>query len=196
MHVAERQVGDLNQLQARARKEHQAEQRDRWRVAILAIQGVETLEIQRRLDRSRGFVQRWAYAYRDGGIESLRAKPKPGRLPKLPREREAELAARLDAGPRPEDGVCTLRGKDILQILEQSFCVKYSLNGVYQLLDRIGYSSLAPRPRHEQNDPHKIDEFKQRAPLLSSASQRPLSPRARPCGCTSWTRPALASKAH
>jgi hypothetical protein len=26
----------------------------------------------------------------------------------LPREREAELKARLDAGPRPEDGVCTL----------------------------------------------------------------------------------------
>jgi len=30
------------------------------------------------------------------------AQPRPGRKPKLPRERESELKARLDAGPRAE----------------------------------------------------------------------------------------------
>lgn len=169
MHIIERQTGDLDQLRTLVRKQHHAEQRDRLRVAILAIKGVETQQIQQQVDRSRGFVQRWAYAYRDGGIEALRAKPKPGRSPRLPREREAELAARLEAGPLPEDRVCTLRGKDIQRILDESFCVKYSLNGVYDLLNRLGYSSLAPRPRHEQNDPKKIEEFQQRAPFLSRA---------------------------
>lgn len=168
MDIKERVTGDVDRLGTLIRQERRAEQRDRWRAAVLAIQGVETQEIQQRLDRSRGFVQRWAYAYRDGGIESLRAKPKPGRSPRLPREREAELVARLEAGPLPGDGVCTLRGKDIQRILDQSFYVKYSLNGVYRLLDRIGYSSLAPRPRHEQNDPKRLQEFRQRAPLLSS----------------------------
>jgi hypothetical protein len=28
------------------------------------------------LQRSRGFVQRWAYAYREGGIEALKEKPR------------------------------------------------------------------------------------------------------------------------
>ena|SRR5437867_3823282 len=166
MHITEHQTGDMDQLRRLARKQRNAEQRDRFRAVILAIDGVETQEIQERLDRSRGFVQRWAYAYRDGGLEALKAKPKPGRSPRLPREREAELAARLDAGPRPEDRVCTLRGKDIQRILDQSFGVRYSLNGVYDLLSRLGYSSLAPRPRHEQNDPRVIEDFKQRAPLL------------------------------
>jgi transposase len=166
MHIFERQSGDVIQLRSLARKQHNAEQRDRLRVVILAIQGLETEQIQHHVDRSRGFVQRWAYAYRDGGIAALQAKPKPGRSPRLPREREAELSARLDAGVTSEDRVCTLRGKDIQRILEQSFGVRYSLNGVYDLLDRLGYSSLAPRPRHEQNDPKVIEEFQRRAPLL------------------------------
>jgi transposase len=169
MHITERQTGDADQLRSLARKQRNAEQRDRLRVAILAIKGVETQQIQQHLDRSRGFVQRWAYAYREGGIEALQAKPKPGRSPRLPRHREPELAARLDAGPLPGDRVCTLRGRDIQRILEQSFGVCYSLNGVYDLLARLGYSSLAPRPRHEENDPKKIEDFKQRAPLLSRA---------------------------
>jgi len=120
------------------------------------------------LDRSRGFVQRWVYAYRDGGIEAIAATPHPGGEPRLPREREAELKARIDAGPRPEDGVCTLRGRDIQRILEGEFGVRYSLNGVYQVLHRIDYSCLKPRPRHEKNDPQAMAEFRERAPLLSA----------------------------
>ena len=71
MQVSERDVGDLARLKLLTRREADAEQRDRLRAAQLAIEGVQTAEIQRRLDRSRGFVQRWVYAYRDGGIYPL-----------------------------------------------------------------------------------------------------------------------------
>jgi transposase len=80
-------------------------------------------------------VQDWVYADREGGIERLLPGKSPGRPTKLPREREAEFAGRLEAGPRPEDGVCTLRGKDV--ILEREFGVSYSLDGVYDLLERL-----------------------------------------------------------
>ena len=76
------------------------------------------------------------------------------------------MAARLDGGALADDGVCTLRGKDIQGILQRSFGVRYSLNGVYNLLWRLGYSSLAPRPRHEEQDRKIIEDFKRRAPLL------------------------------
>ena len=75
MLIKERAPGDLQKLRRLAAKEKDAEQKDRWLVALHAASGVETSQIQRMLLRSRGFVQRWAYAYRDGGTEALREKP-------------------------------------------------------------------------------------------------------------------------
>jgi transposase len=165
--VTERDASDLQRLQDLADHERDALRRDRYRAVQLALQGKEALDIADRLDRSRRSVQEWVYAYRDGGINAIQPKPQPGRKPKLPREREPELKARLDAGPRPQDGVCTLRGKDVVRILEKEFGVKYSLDGVYDLLQRLNYSCLAPRPRHEKGDPAAQQEFKEQAPLLS-----------------------------
>ena len=167
MQIAERELDDQQKLKSMARKEKNAEQRDRYRAALLAIQEHETHAIEIVLDRSRRFVQRWAYAYRDGGIAALKDKPRGGSKPKFPLQRQAELKARLDAGPRPADGVCTLRGKDVRSILEQEFGVKVSLNGAYRTLHRLGYSCLAPRPGHEKQDPQAQEKFRQSAPLLS-----------------------------
>jgi transposase len=167
MQIEAREHGDVERLIGLARKEPDAEQKDRYLTAAHACRGVETAHIQEMLARSRGFVQRWAYAYRDGGIAALCEKDRPGREPILPRQREAELRARLDAGPRPEDQVCTLRGKDVQRILEEEFGVKYTLDGIYPLLRRLGYSCLAPRPRHENQDPAAQKTFREdSAPLF------------------------------
>jgi transposase len=167
MNVSERSSGDVTELARRAAVESDALQRDRYRAVLLALEGDEAVEIAEALGRARRSVQDWVYAYRDGGVDNLLPGKSPGRPTKLPREREAELKARLDAGPRPEDGVCTLRGKDVVSILEREFGVKYSLDGAYDLLERLGYSCLTPRPRHERNDPAATAEFKEQAPFLS-----------------------------
>jgi len=166
MRVTERGPGDVAELTRRARAERNALQRDRYRAVLLALDGQEAVAIAAALGRSRRSVQDWVYAYRDGGIDDLRPGKSPGRPTKLPRQREAELRARLDAGPRPADGVCTLRGRDVVRILEQEFGVTYSLDGAYDLLERLGYSCLTPRPLHEQADPATREQFKQHAPLL------------------------------
>lgn len=167
MQITEREAGDVQRLLRLARREKDAEQKDRYLCVVHACRGVETAHIQGMLARSRGFVQRWVYAYRDSGIGALKEKPRPGRDPKLPRQREAELKARLDAGPTKADGVCTLRGKDVQRILEREFGVKYTLDGVYPLLHRLNYSCLAPRPRHEKQDLAAQQKFQQQAaPLL------------------------------
>ena len=154
-------------MEARAAAEHEALRRDRYRAVLLALEGEEAVEIAEAVGRSRRSVQDWAYAYRDGGIDAIQPKRRVGRAPKLPREREPELTARLDAGPTPADGgVCTLRGKDVVRILESEFGVKYTLGGAYDLLERLGYSCLSPRPLHEKSDPQQIEQFKQHAPLL------------------------------
>ena len=167
MRVTEREPGDAAELGRRVRAERHAVQRDRYRAVLLALDGREAPAIAGALGRARRSVQDWVYAYRDGGIDALRPRSRPGRPTKLPREREAELKARLNAGPTPADGgVCTLRGKDVVAILEREFGVKYSLDGAYDLLERLGYSCLSPRPLHEKNDPAAVADFKARAPLL------------------------------
>lgn len=166
MQVRAREAGDVERLEALIDGERQARQRDRYRMALLAIRGWEAPEIAEALSSSRRTVQAWVYRYRDEGIDGLRPRPLPGRSPKLPRESEAALKARLDGGPREEDGVCTLRGRDVQRILKEEFGVVYSLDGVYDLLERLGYACLKPRPRHEKNDPAAVEAFKASAPLL------------------------------
>lgn len=168
MHIRPRQEGDRQRLGEMIAAQVDAKQRDRLRSALLALEGKGALEIAAMLGRSRRFVQAWAYAYRDGGIEAIQPRPRPGRTPKLPREREAQLRQRLDAGPRADDGVCTLRGRDVVRILEREFGVTYSLGGAYDLLHRLGYSCLTPRPLHEKSDPEAIADFQARAPFLST----------------------------
>ena len=97
-----------------------------------AVIDQRTLWIAQGLGRSPAFVQRWVYAYRDGGIEALRDKPRGGSKPKLPREMETRLKARLDAGPTEGDNVCTLRGRDVRRIIREEFGVDLSLNAAYR----------------------------------------------------------------
>lgn len=170
MQVQEHEAGDLERLRKLINREARGRQRDCYRIAWLALKGWEALRIAEALSSNRRTVQAWVYRYRDEGLAGLRPRRLPGRAPKLPREREAEFKSRLDAGPRAEDGVCTLRGKDAVRILEREFGVIYTLDGVYDLLHRLGYSCLKPRPRHEKNDPVAMKTFKRAAPLLFAPS--------------------------
>jgi transposase len=142
-------------------------QRDRYRVALLAVRGWEKLDIAEALNMAKSSVETWAYRYRDGGLAALRGKKRTGAKPKLPPGRQEEFRQRMIGEPRAGDGVCSLRGKDAVRILNEEFGVGYKLNSVYKLLHRLNLSCLTPRPRHEKNDPAKMEEFKKSAPLLS-----------------------------
>jgi transposase len=156
--------------------------------------GEEAPAIAHKLGRSRRAVQDWVYRYRDRGIDGLPPTPQPGQRQRLPPGQEAEFLARLDAGPTSKDGVCTLRGKDAVAILEREFGVKYTLNGVYCLLQRLGYSSLRPRPRHENADEEAQERFREQAPLLPAGPKMPSPPSAGDCGPSSSTRLASARR--
>jgi transposase len=163
---------DLKELLDRSRKERNAKQRDRYRAVLLALDGQSAEAIMETLDRSRNFVQRWVYAYRDDGIEAIRPKRQTGRPRKLAEFEEQQFRERMLAGPRPQDAVCSLRGEDARRIIEREFGVKYSLPGVYVLLHRLGLSSLMPRPRHKNNDPETMRQWLEEAPLFSKGSKK------------------------
>jgi transposase len=193
MDVRERVSGDRADLGRRIGTEKNAKQRDRYRAAALAIDGRETEAIAEALSRSRRFVQRWAYAYRDDGIDAIAAKKQKGPRARLTPDEQERLARRLEAGPLPGDGVCTLRGRNIVEILRTEFEKPYSLNGVYDLLHRMGFSSLRPRPRHRKNDPTAMQAFKAGAPFLSTPCVNATKTSRSKSG--SRTKPASGSRA-
>jgi transposase len=169
MDIREREPGDGQRLRALIDAERSAKQRDRYRIALLALKGWEAVEIAEALSSNRRTVQAWAYRYRDGGIEGLVAVKSRGHTPRLAPKRNAEFVARMTAGPREGDGICTLRARDAQRILLDEFGVAYKLKSVYDLMHRLGLSCLKPRPRHEKNNPEAMKAFKEEtAPLLSA----------------------------
>jgi transposase len=169
MRVNERVSGDAGRVERMIAAEGRAKRRDRLRMVLLALRGMEKEEIARTLGVAKSTVELWVYRYRDGGVEALTPRSRAGRTPRLSAAQAAAFKERFIAGPTREDGVCTLRGKDAVRILNDEYRVGYSLSGVYQLLHRLGLSCLAPRPRHEKNDPRAIGAFKESAPFLSRA---------------------------
>ena len=168
MNILPRDLSDIDQLKALVSREKNAKQRDRLRAVLLALEGQDAPQIARALGRARRFVQRWAYAYRDGGIAAIKPGKSTGQPKKLPTDQEAKFKQRILAGPtEADDGVCTLRGVDAQRILDREFGVKYSLDGVYELMHRLGLSCLSPRPRHRKNDPQAMARWVEAAPLLS-----------------------------
>lgn len=172
MNVKEREPGDIERLERLIAEEAKAKQRDRYRMALLAVRGYTKKDIASILGVPTSVVEEWAYRYRDKGIDDLVPRKQPGRATFLPRERHAEFKARITGAPREGDGVCTLRGKDAVRILNEEFGAEYTLNGAYGLLHSLNLSCLTPRPRHEKSDPAAMEEFKQRAPLLSGNRRR------------------------
>ena len=77
MQIVEHSAGDVGILMQRIRAENNAKQRDRYRAIAMAIDGMQTKQIMKKLDRSKNFVQRWNYFYRNGGMEQNRTRSIP-----------------------------------------------------------------------------------------------------------------------
>jgi transposase len=165
MNVQPHQLTDLKELRRRIRKEANAKQRDRWRAVLLALEGKTAAEIMDKLGRSKNFVQRWVYFYRDYGLERIRPVKQTGQPTKLPRDQEQALLERIDHDPR------ILRGVDVQEILRKQFGATYTLNGAYALLHRLGYGPLKPRPVNPKKKAEEEQAWKQSAPLLSRPSK-------------------------
>lgn len=158
MQVVEHQPLDV--LQQVARKEKHAARRIRLQIIILARQGQTAPQIAQALSVSRRSLQEWVRRYNRSGLEGLQDR-RGGNHRHLSAAQEKELCAYLDrTAADPRDGV--RRGQDLRQWIHQHFHVLYSLNGIYDLLHRLGYSCLMPRPRHARADPQAQEAFKKK----------------------------------
>jgi len=148
------------QLQTLYRSQKNAKMARRIHAVYLASKGLTCPQIMEITGAARRTVQQWIFKYNRGGFDALRDSPRPGQPVKLSREMEEAFCKRIEAGPTKTDSVCVFNGPAIRRILEREFGVLYSTPGLYDMLHRLGFSCLCPRPRHEKADPHAQQEFK------------------------------------
>jgi transposase len=178
MKVNWKDPSDAKRLGELVAKETNAKQRDRYRVVLIAGEGlVGQAELEREqiaavVGRSRQFVDTWVGRYRRGGIDALRAKRQPGAASKLTLGEQQQLCALLDAGPTPEEGLAAYNGPILREKIQLLFGKFYSLGGLYHLLHRLGYNDLMPRTKHPDTDPAELDAFKKKNCRQSWLSSR------------------------
>jgi transposase len=148
------------ELKTRYRIEKNARLSQRIHGVYLAGKGLTCPQIMNITGAARRTIQQWVHKYNKQGILGLKDKPRPGKPTKLPRKKELKFCKRIESGPTKTDGVSVLNGPVIRRILEREFGVLYSRQGLYDLLHRLGYSCLCPRPQHENANPQLQAEFK------------------------------------
>jgi transposase len=146
------------------RTEKNARLAQRIHGVYLASKDLTCPEIMNVTGAARRTLQQWVHKYNKHRIAGLKDKPRPGTPTKLPRKKELKFQKRIKAGPTKADGVSVLNGPVIRRILEREFGVLYSRQGLYDLLHRLGYSCLCPRPQHEKADPQLQADFKKTLP--------------------------------
>ncbi len=184
----------LDQLRRLYRTQTNARLARRIQGVYLAKMGLTCPQIMKITGSARRTVQQWLAKYNRGGLDELSEKPRPGQPTKLPRHREHEFCRRLEAGPTQEDDLSVLNGPAIRRILQREFGVLYSGQGLYDLLHRLGYCCLCPRPQHEQADRQAQEAFKKSSQRYWTKS--PTNTRTKPSRSGSRMKPALASRAH
>ena len=132
------------------------------------------------LGASRGAVSQWIKRGREGGVEALRTRPRPGGPAKLTVEQRAQIPALLARGaPRCGFGGDVWTAKRIAAVIWRTFGVRYHPDHVSRLLRRAGWSRQQPIERATQRDEAAIERWhKERWPALRkkrSRKGRPLS---------------------
>jgi transposase len=190
MHVEPRHTAD--QLADAIRAEPRARVARRLTAVRRALLGHTAARIAGQVFLSERQVRTWVARYNAGGPEALADRPGRGRKAALDPDQEERLKGRLRAGPTAADGVSVLRGQDVRRILREEFGVLRSLQAVYDLLHRLGFEPLRPRPRHPQADPAAQGRFKKASPAGSPRSRRPTRPSGSRSG--SRTKPGSARR--
>jgi len=141
-----------------------AKEPDGWRknrlLAIkLAARGESTsAEIADLCGVARGYLFEWIKAVREGGLEALLTRDKPGPKEGSCRGISPEVLAELEAKLRANEFVTAVHAQ---RWLEQAHGIKRPYNTVWLWLKKFKGVLLVPRPSHSKKDPAASDSFRE-----------------------------------
>jgi len=130
-------------------------------VVALLEQNLSLHEIARRIGCHASSVLRWRNAVSLGGADALRAKPAPGRPPKLTEKQKAKLVKLLAQGAMAHGYRTELwTTQRIATVIERRLGVRYHRNHVGKLLHQLGWSHQKPKRRAVERNEADIAEWK------------------------------------
>ena len=107
----------------------------------------------------RHTVREWYDAYKADGLAGLDNKPRPGKNPKLAREKESDFLNAIDKMQETRSGG-RITGYDIQKLAKDSFNADYADDTIYTVLKRLGYSWITARSKHPKSDKAAQEAFK------------------------------------
>lgn len=144
--------------------------KERVEAVVFASEGESIAKVAKHIDRGVTFVKKWVKRYREQGFQGLWDKKGRGREKKLTKEKEQALEQWLtEVKEHQKHSPATLRVSDLRSVVAQRLGVSYSLAGMWYVLNRLGFRSLVPRPKHPKQNKEALENWKKEAPLLSKA---------------------------
>jgi transposase len=140
----------------------------------LKQQGWSQQAIAAALGVTAGAVSQWMRRVREGGVETLKGRPRPGAIPKLTAEQRAQVPVLLAQGAEAfgfRGDVWT--AKRVTTVIRQEFGVRYHPNHVGKLLRAAGWSVQKPITRASQRNEAVIEAWRtERWPALKKGLTR------------------------
>ena len=124
--------------------------------------GAHAEDVAAALGMTRAAVYAWLAKYREGGVEALRARPVPGRPPKLSGNQVRRLYA-LIVGSDPRQlsfGFALWTREMVRELIRREFGVGLSVVSVGRLLRKLGLSPQRPLWRAYQQDSAAVERWK------------------------------------
>jgi transposase len=150
-------------------RENDGRKLDHKTLEVLRLRTVDQIEagahpedVAETLGLARGTVYMWLAKYREGGKDALRAKPVPGRPPKLSGEQLRRLYTLIVGGdPRQLEFELALWTREMVrELIRREFKVALSVVSVGRLLRKLGLSPQRPLYRAYQQNPEAVERWK------------------------------------
>jgi transposase len=131
----------------------------------LVLDGCRRSEAAALHGMDRQTLRDWVHRYNADGVEGLKSRQPPGRVPALTEQQMAELRELVVKGPDPaKHDVVRWRCADIQAEVVRRFSVDVHVHTIGKWLNRLGLTRLQPRPYHPKKDVEAEAAFKKTSP--------------------------------
>src|SRR3954462_9233740 len=153
------------ELRALARRERDGRVSGRLLALANALDGMSRDEAARAAGMDRQTLRDWVHRHNAEGVAGLRDRPRPGRPCALDEGRPAAPRGLIPRGPRlGRGGREAWRARDLRELVERRFGVRYSESGVRRLPRGLDLSWQKARPVRPEADPKAQERFKKTCP--------------------------------